>query len=508
MTQVEVTKVNESFVKVYSDFNIESEIKDYFTFKSPGYQFSPKYRARLWDGNISLYNVKTKFLPIGLYPRLQDFCRDNNIEIIFKECDRFSAVSINNDLDVLDVSEFVMDLNIWSKNGPITARDYQVEAIHQAIHKRRVTLISPTSSGKSLIIYCIIRWLLEDDPDARILLLVPNVTLVNQMIGDFKDYSQQNGWDVDKHCQRLYSGQTKELSKRVLVTTWQSFTKIASDRVQGPKILSLYKAVIADEAHGAKGKEMQSILEKCAYASYRIGTTGTIDTSTNAKINTLQIEGSLGPLYKVITTKELIDTNQVSGLKIKTLVLKYSTEEAELLKKAEYQEEIKWLVENNKRNAFLMKVALATDGTTLLLVKNRESHAKKLFDALTKVSSRPVYYVAGTVDPDERERIRQVANKEDCIIVATFASFSTGVNLPNIRHVIFGCPSKSSITVLQSIGRGLRLHTNKTHMVLWDVIDDLRYKKSTNYSYDHGVERLSIYRREKFDIGIKEIPFN
>lgn len=507
MTTVEIVKVNESFIKVFSDFSIENEIRDHFTFKAPGYQFHPKFKARMWDGNVSLYNTKTKLLPIGIFYRLEEFCKENGLKIVFKECDRFSTVSVTNTISLEEIQAFVNDLNVWSKNGPISARDYQLDAVHRSIQNRRLTLISPTSSGKSLIIYCIIRWILEDDPDARILLLVPNVTLVNQMIGDFKEYSSHNGWDTEKNCQRLYSGQNRELSKRVLITTWQSFTKIASDRTVGPKILSLYRAVIADEAHGAKGKEMTSILEKCTHAAYRIGTTGTLDTSANAKINALQIEGSLGPIHRVITTKELIDTNQVSGLKIKALVLKYDTDVCKMIKSADYVQEVSWLVQNEQRNRFLMKVALSTDGTTLLLVKHRESHAKILYDELSKVSGRPVYYVSGSVNADERERIRQVANKEDCIIVATFATMSTGVNVPNIRHVIFGCPSKSSITVLQSIGRGLRLHSDKTHMVLWDIIDDIRYKKSDNYSYLHGIERLSIYRKEKFDIGVKEIPF-
>lgn len=506
---IEIIKINESHIKIYSDIQIESEIRDHFTFKVPGYQFSPKYKARVWDGNISLYNTKTKLFPIGLYPRLESYCQENNIEIKFRSDDRFESINdVDGDLTLEEVRAFTNDLNLWSKNGPIAAREYQIDAIYQAIKSKRITLISPTSSGKSMILYCVIRWILDELPDARILFLVPNVTLVNQMFGDFREYSSQNGWNVEANCQKLYSGLSKELSKRVLITTWQSFTKIASDNVNGPKILSLYKAVIADECHNSKGKEMQSILEKCHHASYRVGTTGTIDTSPTAKVHTLQIEGFLGPIYKVITTKELIDTNQVSNLKIKTLVLKYNQDECKLIKSAEYQEEIAWLIENSARNSFIMKLALSADGTTLLLVRNRDTHAKVLYDALLKVSKRPVYYVSGAVDADERERIRQVANVEDCIIVATFQTMSTGVNIPNIRNVIFGSPSKSTITVLQSIGRGLRLHSNKTHMTLYDVIDDLRYKSSENYSYAHGVERLSIYRKEKFDISIKELQLS
>jgi superfamily II DNA or RNA helicase len=501
---IQIHKTNESYVKVYSTIEVETEIRDYFTFKAPGYQFSPKYKARMWDGNISLYNIKTKLLPIGLYQRLCEFASENNIPIEFKECDRFRAVIEEDQVTVQEIKDFVTGLNLWSKNGPIDARDYQVDAIHRAVMKKRVTLLSPTSSGKSLILYATIRWILSEHPESRVLLIVPNVTLVNQMFGDFKEYASQSDWSVDVNCQKLYSGQNKDLSKRVLITTWQSFTKIASDKVIGPKVLSLYKAVIADEAHGAKGKEMQGILEKCVNAEYRIGATGTVNTSPDAQVNVLQIEGFLGPLHKVITTKELIDTKQVSGLKIKALVLKHDPADCALHRKTPYQDEVKWLVEHVGRNQFIVKVALSTEGTTLLLVRNRETHAKVLVEMLKAVSKRPVYYVAGDVDAEDRELIRQTANAEDCLIVGTFGTMATGVNIPNIRNVIFGSPSKSSITVLQSIGRGLRLHTDKSHMTLYDLIDDLRHKSRENYAYAHAIERLSIYRKEKFEIAIKE----
>ena len=473
---------------------------------APGHQFDKRFRARLWDGKISLYNIKTKLLPIGLYQRLVEFCQEQKIEISFIENERYSGVNIPNDIHLEEIKAYVNDLNVWSKNGPINPRDYQISAIHKAINDKRITLISPTASGKSLTIYGIIRWILDNNPESRVLLIVPSVSLVNQMFGDFKDYSQKNGWNVDDNCQKLYSGLSKELSKRILITTWQSFSKVSKDRVNGPKILSLYQGVIVDECQGAKGVEIQGILEKCTHAQYRVGTTGTLTANQNDKLNILQIEGFLGPVHRVITTKELMDTNQVSNLKIKSLVMKYAQDDCKLIKAADYQQEIKWLVENNRRNAFIMKLALTTDGTTLVLVKHRDGHAKKLYDVLLKVSKRPVYYVSGAVDADERERIRQVANKEDCIIVATFATMAVGVNLPSIKHVIFGCPSKSAITVLQSIGRGLRLHEGKTHMTLWDIIDDLRYKKSENYAYQHGIERLTIYRKEKFDIAVKELP--
>lgn len=500
---IEVQKLNECYVRVMSDVSTESDIRDYFTFKVPGYQFSPKFKARMWDGNISLYNIRTKLLPIGLYPRLLQFMKEQELDFQIRENDRYSTVYDIDSIDKSEVEDFVNSLNLWSKSGPIAIRDYQLDAIHESIKHKRITLISPTSSGKSLIIYCMIRWILEQDPDTRVLLLVPSVGLVNQMLGDFREYASQSDWDVDKFCQKLYSGQSKELSKRVLITTWQSFTKIAKDKVNGPKILSLYRGVICDEAHTSKGTEIQSILEKMTNASFRIGTTGTID---NSKIHQLVIEGFLGPVHKVTTTRELMDTNQVSQLKIKGLVLKYTDEEAKLIKAADYQEEVKWLVQNEARNRFLVNLTNSLDGATLLLVRNRATHAKVLYEKLKASAKKPVYYIAGDVDADVREAIRHAANKEDCIIVATYQTMSTGINIPNLRNIIFGSPSKSSITVLQSIGRSLRLHKDKTHAALYDVIDDIRYKKSENYAYKHGIERLTIYRKERFDIAIKEIP--
>jgi superfamily II DNA or RNA helicase len=331
-----------------------------------------------------------------------------------------------------DVIEFTNDLNIYSKNKPITAADYQITAIHKALHDKRITLISPTSSGKSLVIYCCIRWILEQSPDNRVLLIVPSITLVNQMYGDFLDYSSHNEWNVHENCQKLFSGQSKELSKRILITTWQSFSKISKDRVNGPKILSLYNGVIVDECHMAKSVEMQSILEKCIHSEYRIGTTGTIDTKGDAKVNVLQIEGYLGPVYKVISTRELMDAKKVSDLEIKCLVLKYSKEECELIKSADYQQEIQWLVENDQRNNFIMKLALSIQGAALLLFRHRESHAKKLYDILRKNTIRPVYYISGTVDSNEREKIRLLANKD--FISIDFDKFTffvhMGVQIP------------------------------------------------------------------------------
>lgn len=507
MQTIEYIKVDEAHLKVFSSPEVEQEIKDFFTFKAPGYEFHPKFRARLWDGNISLYDLRTKILSIGLYKRLVQFAAESGYTLSFSPSERYGAFDNHDVIDKQDFDAFIQDLNLFSKNGPLTLRDYQYDATFKAVSEKKITLISPTSSGKSAIIYCAIRWILEQDPDARVILIVPNIQLVNQMFSDFKEYSLQNGFDVDSNCQRLYGGQSKDLIKRVLITTWQSFTKLTKSK-DSLNFMRLYRGVIVDECHGASGKEIQSILSRCTNAEYRIGASGTIDQSAKAKVNMLQIEGYLGPVHRVITTKELMDAGQVSNLKIKTIVLKHPPSAGELLKKAEYADEMNWLITNESRNKFVCKIALACSGATLLLVRNRDTHAKVLYERLKAVSKRPVYYISGEVSGEQRELIRNLANVEDCIIVATIATMAVGVNVPNLRNVIFGSPTKSMVTVLQSIGRSLRLHADKDIANVYDIIDDMRYKKHDNYAYTHGIERLTIYRKEQFEISIKEIALN
>jgi superfamily II DNA or RNA helicase len=498
---VEIEKISESHIRVMGNESDEADIKRHFTFKAPGYKFHPKVKAGLWNGDISLYDMRSKRLPIGLYPRLQAFLEQSNTNIAIRENKNYFFDE--NQFTYDEVKTFVEELDLALPNGS-SIRDYQLDAVYKAISEKKITLISPTSSGKSLILYCIIRWILDQNPHAKIILMVPTVQLVNQMASDFVEYSSNNGFDVEKYMQKLFSGQPRELTKNLLITTWQSLKNVAANQVAGNGILSTYNAVLADEAHCSKGTEVQAILEKCRNAVYRIGTTGTLD---NEKVHQLMIEGYLGPVYKVITTKELIDTKQVSALDLKCFSLKYPEDICKAFKKMSYDDELTFLIGLQKRNEFIAKMASACSGATLVLTRFNGDHAKPLYELISSITEKPVYYVSGEIKAEQRESIRKVANMEDCIIVATIDTMGTGVNIPNLRNVIFASPTKSMIKVLQSIGRGLRLAEGKEKMVLIDIIDDIRYKKKENFAYIHALERISIYRREQFEFTVKEIPF-
>lgn len=513
MSSVRIEKINEVHLKVWGSMDVEQEIKDFYTFKVQGHQFHPKFKARLWDGTMSLYNLHTKRFPAGLVTSLLDFLAREEVDVEFVENDYGHPCGFDEEITLEGVKAFCESLQPWSEKDQnvITIHDYQLEAIYLSLKSRRLALISPTASGKSLILYCIIRYLMDRiDSTARTCLVVPNVGLVNQMFADFTEYSKVNGWRCDDYAQKLFSGKPRELTQQILITTWQSLKGVIPKQ-GGSKALNTYDCVLVDEAHSAKGKELQNLLNAMTEVPYRIGTTGTTTDPTNQLI----IEGCLGARHKVITTKELMDRGAVSSMKIKAVVLRYGDEERKLVSqntktksKFDYPQEIEFLNEHQRRTKIITNLTLACQGTTLVLFTKRE-HGKSIYEQIKAKTDRHVFYVDGEVNGDVRENLRNDVNSgvygPDPILVCSFGTFSTGINIPSIRNVIFGAPTKASIRILQSIGRGLRLHKDKDKLVLFDIVDDLKWKKNKNFALDHFEERLKIYQLEKFEIAIKEL---
>jgi superfamily II DNA or RNA helicase len=235
---------------------------------------------------------------------------------------------------------------------------------------------------------------------------------------------------------------------------------------------------------------------------YRYGFTGTLDGSQTHK---WVLEGLFGPSYKVTQTKELIDKGHLSKLNIKVLLLKHNQH-----KFNEYEDEIQYLITHQKRNNFIKNVVLDLKGNSLVLFNRVETHGQPLYELINNSASkdRKVFFIFGGVDVEERERVRAITEIEkNAIIVASYGTFSTGINIKNLHNVIFASPSKSRIRNLQSIGRVLRKGDNKTQAVLYDIADDITYKSRKNYTLNHLIERIKIYNEEKFNYEIIQIDF-
>ena len=495
MADIRVQKINETFIRVTSDENVEHEIYNFFSFEVPGAKYQPKVRKKLWDGIIRLYHSRNKTLYIGLLPYVKEFAKNNNHNIFIPD-----NLKPTSDIKFDEVKDFMDGLGIYKNGKPIEIRDYQYAAVYKAVYLKRTVILSPPATGKSLMIYGIIRWLMEKGH--KTLIVVPSTALVEQLWKDFKEYSENNGFKVDAHIQKLYSGFPKEFKKDVLISTWQSIYK-------QPRLwFQQFEACVGDEAHMYKSKSLVDIMEKLSTTEYKIGTTGTID---DKKLHRLVLQGLFGIINRVTTNKESMDKKHITKLNVTGLYLKYPDNIREILaasqskkRKINYQNEVRLITEYKPRNRYITNLACGLEGNTLVLINFIDRHGKPLYDMICKKIKKNnikknVYFIAGEVDVKIREDIRErVQKKRNNIIVASYGTFSVGVNVPSIENIVMAHPFKSEIRILQTIGRGLRLEDKKDRCHVFDLIDDISIGKYYNYTLRHAAARQKIYAREKF----------
>ncbi len=493
---IEVDSIDEVRYYVKTDKGIKQELRDYFSFMVPGAQYMPLYKKRIWDGKIRLFDILSSTLPRGLKTYLEKFCKERQYQLNIKETKNPLCITEDKLLQFYDT------LQVSVKKQAVKMHPHQQQAILHALNQHRCVLISPTGSGKSLIIYVLVRFLQSVlKSDRKILILVPTVGLVNQMESDFFDYSKNDKyWSCKKYIQKIMAGAEKELNKQIVVSTWQSIYKL-------PKTwFDQFDAVFFDECHQAKAESINFIGQKLLKAWFRIGTTGTLD---QAQAHRLSIEGILGPAIQFIQTKGLMNKGLLAKLGIDCIILKYTDEEKQFIKKQKYIDELKWIVTNEKRNEFIKELALRTKGNTLVLFNYVEDHGKPLAALLEAAGTdRKIYLIHGKTEAESREYIRKVIDREsNAILVASFGTTSTGINIVNLDNIIFASPTKSIIRLLQSIGRGLRVSEKKKTLKVYDIVDDLCWKSHKNHIYRHFEERVKIYKKEKFDYSVHSMTF-
>lgn len=486
--EIKIIKKDEVHVVVDCDASIARELNDYFTYFVPGYKFMPAYRNKMWDGKIRLFHLHTHKLYAGLLSQLETFCLKSGYDIEIP--DEFVA----RDIDSNKLYEFIELLNLHVRDKKISMRDYQFDAFVECVRNRRILLLSPTASGKSLIIYALIRYYLLssifEDRNNKILIVVPTTSLVEQMYKDFKDYAYQTSWKVGKHCHRLYYGKEKKTRKSVIISTWQSI-------YDNPKsFFKQFIVCIGDEAHGFKAKSMTDMMTAMTNCRYRIGTTGTLD---GTKTHKLVLEGLFGSVHQVISTKDLINDKVLAEMEINVKVLVHT----DFVKIEKYQDEITAIISSEKRNNYIINLVTSLEGNTLILYQYVENHGQVLLDML---DPKRTYFVHGGVDAQKRERIRARTEKStNKIIIASYGTFSTGINIKNINNVVLSSPTKSRIRNLQSIGRGLRRSETKDKVKVFDLADDFTQVSTKSYTLKHFIERVKIYNEEDFDYDMEKV---
>lgn len=493
-----IGKKNETYLYVYAVDSILASLSDFFSFYVPGYRFMPKFRMKMWDGKMRLFDRRTCEIYVGLLPHIKEYAKLHEYEIEWID----GPLDVEEEFSILEAQEFAKSLDLHAKHEgkyvPIVPHDYQIKAFRHAVQAKRALLLSPTASGKSLIIYLLVRYYQQFIKN-KILIIVPTTSLVSQMYTDFGEYSYTQDWDVRKEAHMVYEGQDKGADKQIIISTWQSIYKL------GQHYFEQFDVVIGDEAHSFKADSLTAIMKKCVDAEYRIGTTGTLD---GTKTHKLVLEGLFGKTYTVTTTSKLMESGTVADMKINCLMLHYPEKICKALKGCTYPEEIDFLVSCEKRNNFIKNLSLSLSGNTLILFQLVERHGKPLYEKIKEYANdtRKIFFVCGSTATEDREEIRRISETEkDAIIVASYGTFSTGINIRNLPNIIFASPSKSRIRILQSLGRGLRKTESKTLLNLYDISDVLQYKNWKNHTLRHFINRMEIYNSEKFNYKIFKV---
>ena len=483
MTDVIIKKKNEVYLTVECEPHVKFELSEYFTFDVPNAKFMPQYKNRMWDGKIRLFSPYDGLIYVGLYDYLTEWLCARGYTYLDHDNSYYGMPKDSNqDITPEGLVDYVKSIGV-----PFKIRDYQYKAVYEALRNNRKLLLSPTASGKSLMIYCIVRYYI--DKNLNVLIITPTTSLVEQLSKDFEDY----GWGEDVH--KIYAGKLKQTDKSITITTWQSIYKLPKS------FFEKYDVVIGDEAHQFKAKSLISIMTKLHNCKYRFGFTGTLD---GCSTNQLVLEGLFGPVNKVIKTKKLIEKGYLSSLKINILLLQHDP-----CKFESYQEELDYICRSEKRNKYIKNLAINQEGNTLILFAMVEKHGRVLHEIINSDvgKERKVFFVYGGVDTEERELIRKLTEEEsNAIIIASYGTFSTGINIRNLHNVIFASPSKSRVRNLQSIGRVLRKGENKSKAKLFDIADDFTKGERKNYTLNHLIERIKTYSEENFEYEI--IPVN
>lgn len=474
-----IKKINETYLHINCSESVRRELYDYFAFYAPNYKHMPRFKAKVWDGKIRLVS-NNSLIYKGLFDLVLEFANKNGYKL------ESEWTPYNN-----SITREETELLFQKIQGIHTPKPIQVDFVHNCLKYQNCVILSPTSSGKSFAIYNLIRLL---KGTGKGLLICPTINLVGQMFKDFAEYSAKNGWVVSDHVHMIYEGQVKYAAdKPIYISTWQSLQTL------GPKYFSQFDYVIVDEGHGSKAPVLKRIMERCVNAKFRVATTGTLD---DFEANELVIQGLFGKIIRVSTTAEMIERGDAADLQINCMILNHPKSKAEQILGLDYHTEMDYLTTYQKRNNFIRKLVAGQKGNKLILFQFVEKHGKILYqDFKTHYPDKEVYYISGEVKMEERERIRErLSQTDDAILIASYGTYSTGMNVPSLRHVFSTMPGKAKIRILQTIGRVLRLSYGKTDAMFWDFADHVAKGKKVNTSYRHFEERLEIYMREGFKV--------
>lgn len=463
------------------------------------WRFNPLVKRGVWDGYVS-YIKDDKWIPAGLWRHVLQICKDYNLEVEMNGIKRLIDPNINAET----FEKWALD---FFKGAEITPRDYQIETAYNILKFRKCLAELATSAGKTLISFLTIAYMLEKGKAEKILMIVPNVSLVLQAHEDFHDYNYMN--KVPLKIQQIFAGQKIKSNKNIIIGTYQSLVK------KEKEYFEQFDAVLVDETHKAKSASIKTILQKCTSAQYKFGLSGTIPKE--GTLDKLTLMSQTGPVISEVKASFLQNEGHIAKCVVKVIEMNYATDSQRLAfqelaqnkydRKDVFSLEQNFVITSEARLDFISSVIGRVPRNSLVLF-HRIEHGKKLYEKLRQESDKRVYYVDGGTDKDIREEYKKKMEAGDeVVIVASYGTFSTGISIKKIHSIFFTESFKSEVIIRQSIGRGLRQHESKDKVLIVDFVDNIRTQEWDNYLWKHGKARQAIYKQEKFDYNIKRVSF-
>lgn len=463
------------------------------------WRFNPLVKRGVWDGYVS-YIKDDKWIPAGLWRYVLQVCKDYNLEIEINGIKRLLDANIN-------AEKFEQWANDFFKGAEITPRDYQIETAYNILKFRKCLAELATSAGKTLISFLTIAYMLEKGKAEKILMIVPNVSLVIQAHEDFHDYNYMNR--IPLKIQQIFAGQKIKSNKNIIIGTYQSLTKKSAE------YFAQFDAVLVDETHKAKSASIKTILQKCTNAQYKFGLSGTIPK--DGTLDKLTLMSQTGPVISEVKAAFLQEQGHIAKCFVKVIEMNYATDSQRLAfqelaqnkyeNKDVFQLEQHFVITSDARLEFISSVIGRVPRNSLVLF-HRIEHGKRLYEKLRQESNKRVYYVDGGTDKDIREEYKKkMESGDEVVIVASYGTFSTGISIKKIHSIFFTESFKSEVIIRQSIGRGLRQHESKDKVLIIDFVDNIRTQEWDNYLWKHGKARQAIYKQEKFEYNIKRVSF-
>ena len=461
-----------------------------FKYEVPGARYQPAVRLGRWDGKVAFFQLGGSSY-INLLPEIIEYIDSKGYDIEIEDTRTYQTQFAFPEFKEDSFSSSTWPEGHLNAGQPIVFRDYQVPIINNFLANPQSLQEVATGAGKTIMTAALSKTI---EMYGRSIVIVPNKDLVKQTEADYKNL----GLDVG-----VYFGDRKEYNKTHTICTWQSLNNMLKNTKTGEaevEIMDFIEGVvclIVDEAHMANADALKTLLTGVfAHIPIRWGFTGTIPKEEYARVSLLC---SIGPIVGKLAASTLQEAGHLANCHVNIVQL------IDHVEYKDYQSELKYLVTNVERMAYLAKLidTIKDGGNTLILVDRIETGTilqVELSTLFSLLSDKPdVAFVSGSTKATERkDEYDDIATSTNKIIIATYGIAAVGLNIPRIFNLVLVEPGKSFVRVIQSIGRGIRKAEDKDFVQVWDITSTCKFSKR------HLTQRKTFYKEANYPFTVEK----